>query len=228
LELHFNLVVIETFARLEAALAFLEMMNDGIPTVADKEHQYLKKLASEGGWEYGEYAVEEEILYQRFDSWIPTVAAYSAAVFLHSIVETQLDSFADHIAKRQGSRLRVKHIHGKGVERSAMFLERVLSIDVRTDPAWSHLQDLQELRNLIVHGGGKPGESDADRKKVGNLVRKYPQALELRKLDGFHEQIWISMKLCRDFAQSVDGFFERVFKASGLPNRHLQLDSESG
>ena len=41
------------------------------------------------------------------------------------------------------------------------------------------------------------------------------EALELRKADGFHEQIWMSMNLCRDFAQNFDGFIERVFKAFG-------------
>jgi hypothetical protein len=228
LKLHLNFVVIETFARLDAALAFLGMMNDAIPTMADKEHQYLEALASAGRWEYCEFDAERDALHQRFDSWIPTVAAYSAVVFLHSIIETQLEALAECVGNRQGSRFLVKDMHGSAVERSAIFLERVLSINVKKDPAWSCLKDLQTLRNIIVHRGGKPGESDDERKKVGELVSRYPPALELRKVDGFHEQVWMSMNLCRDFAQKGYGFFERVFKACGLPNRHLQLDSENG
>jgi len=222
---YLNPLVIETFARLRGALAFLETMNDGIPSVEEKEHRYVEQLAAEGGWEYGEYAVEIDVLSEKFQTWIPTFAAYSATILLHSIVETQLDAFAEHIGKKRGSKLRVKDMAGRGVQRSAIYLERVLSIDVKTDPAWSRLSDLQSLRNMIVHRGGKCGESSEDRKTADELVRKYPQALELRKADGFHEQIWMSMYLCRDFAQSIDGFFDRVFKASGLPNRHMQLDS---
>ena len=44
-----------------------------------------------------------------------------------------------------------------------------------------------------------------------------------RKAEGVGVQIWVSMNLCRDFAQNIEGFFERVFKASGLPNLHMQL-----
>lgn len=84
---------------------------------------------------------------------------------------------------------------------------------------------MQTLRNLIVHRGGKRGELPEHQKPVDELVRRYPTTLALQKADGFHEQIWMSMNLCRDFAQNIDGFFERVFKASGLPNRHGQLDS---
>jgi hypothetical protein len=223
--LHFNPLVIETFARLHGALAFLETMNDGIPTVEEKEHRYLEQLAAEGGWEYSEYAGERDVLNEKFHTWIPTFAAYSATILLHSIVETQLYAFAEHIGKKRGSKLRVKDMAGQGVKRSAIYLERVLSIDVKTDPEWSRLNDLQSLRNIIVHRGGKRGESSEQQKPVDELVRKYPQALGLRKADGFHEQIWMSMNLCRDFAQNIDGFFERVFKASGLPNRNMQLDS---
>jgi len=199
-------------------------MNDGIPAVEEKEHRYLEQLANEGDWEYGEYAVERDILNQKFHSWVPTFAAYSATVLLHSIVETQLDAFAEHIGKKQGSKLRVKHIAGNGVERSATFLDRVLSIEVKTDSAWSRVQDLQSLRNIIVHRGGKRGQSSEHQNEVDRLVKRYSQALEIRKIDGLHDQIWMSMNLCRDFALDVDGFFERLFKTAGLPNRHLQLD----
>ena len=46
---HLNPLVIETFARLDGALAFLETMNDGIPAVEEKEHRYLEQFAEKGG-----------------------------------------------------------------------------------------------------------------------------------------------------------------------------------
>jgi len=198
-------------------------MNDGIPTVEEKEHRYLEQLAAEGGWEYGEYASERDVLNDRFHTWIPTFAAYSATILLYSIVETQLDAFAEHMGKKLGSKLRVKDMAGRGVDRAASYLERALSIDVKTDSAWSCLKDLQSLRNIVVHRGGKRGESAEDQKSVDDLVKRHPQTLALQKADGFHEQIWVSMNLCRDFAQEIAGFFERVFKASGLPDRRMQL-----
>lgn len=91
--------MIETFARLHGIQAFLETMNDGIPTVEAKQHQYLEQLAVKGDWEPGEYFVEKEILNDKFRTWIPEMAAYSAIILLHSIVETQLHGFADHMAR---------------------------------------------------------------------------------------------------------------------------------
>jgi hypothetical protein len=151
-------------------------------------------------------------------------AAGRSPFILHSIVETQLDAFAEYMGQQRGAKLRVKDMAGKGIDRSVGYLKLVLSIDVKADPAWSRLKDLQSLRNIIVHRGGKRGESLEHQKTVDGLVKKYPQKLALRAADGFHEQIWMSMNLCRDLVRDVDGFFERVFRASGLPNRHIRLD----
>jgi hypothetical protein len=51
--------------------------------------------------------------------------------------------------------------------------------------------------------------------------------LRLEKADGFHQQIWVSMNLCQEFGQKLDEFIGRLFKASGLPNRHGQIDSQA-
>jgi len=220
----FNPVVIETFARLHGVQAFLETMNEGIPTVEEKAHRYLEQLAEKAGWEKGDYTVERSVLDAKFHLWVPTFASWSAAIILHSIVETQLDAFAEYMGQQRGAQLRAKDVAGKDIERSVRYLKLALSIDVKADRAWSRLKDLQSLRNIIVHRGGKRGESPEHQKTVDALVKKYPQNLELRTADGFHEQIWVSMNLCRDFVQDVDGFFERVFRASGLPSRHIRLD----
>ena len=220
-----NPLVIETFARLHAAMAFLGTLNEGIPIVEEREDSYLDQLAKQGGWEYEEYYSEKLVLNEKFHNWIPTLAAYSAITLLHSIVETQLHGFAEHIGDKRGVRLRVKDMAGKGVEQSALYLQRVLSVDVKADPSWCGLQDMGSLRNIIVHRGGKPGESGEQKRTVYQLIKKYPQAIEIRKAFGSQGQVWIGMSLCRDFAAQIDGFFERVFRATGLPNRHMMLDT---
>lgn len=217
-------LVIETFARLHGAIAFLDILNDAIPIVQARELTYLSQLAREGGWEPQEYAAEKLLLNHKFHNSIPTVAAYSAIILLYSIVETQLDGFAEHIGQKQASKLRVNDMAGHGIERSALYLKRVLSIDVKTDPAWSQLKDLQKVRNIIAHRGGKRGEERGQQNTVDDLLRRYPHVLEIRKRRVFQDEIWISMTLCRDFAKFIGGFFERIFKAAGLPNRHMELD----
>jgi len=143
-------------------------------------------------------------------------------------IPTRSTNHYHSVGKTSGSKLRVKDMAGKGIDRSALYLKRGLSIDVTTDLAWSRLRDLKSLRDIIVHRGGKSGESQEHQKTVDSLIGKYPEALELRNTDGFHEQIWMSMNLCRDLAQHISDFFERVFLASGLPNRHGILHSRTG
>jgi hypothetical protein len=65
--------------------------------------------------------------------------------------ETQLDAFAESMGTKLKSNLRLRDMAGKGVERAANYLTLVLSIPVKTDPAWSRLKDLHSLRNIIVH-----------------------------------------------------------------------------
>ena len=104
LKYHLNPVVIETFARLQGALAFVETLNDGLPTLEKKERHYLEHLASDEGWGDDDFAIENQILHKKFNTWIPTLAAYGATILLHSIVETQLDAFADYIGRKRGSK----------------------------------------------------------------------------------------------------------------------------
>jgi hypothetical protein len=138
--IHFNPLVIATFARLSGASAFLEAMNDGIPTV--KEHDYLQQLAAQGDWAPGEYFIEKDLLDDKFRTWVPTFAAYSVITLLYSIVETQLYGLAEHVANERGSKLRVKDMAGRGLGQSVLLLEKVLSFRVKTDPAWEYVHDL--------------------------------------------------------------------------------------
>ena len=189
------------------------------------ENEYLERLYVQEGWEYSDYAIEKIELDAKFRTWVPTFATYSVIILLHSVVETQLLGFAERLGKKRDAKLRVKQLAGRGLEQSALYLERVVSFPVTTDPAWPLLQDLQLLRNIIVHRGGNRGDSPDHQKSVEDLIRRHPQKLHLQKADGIHEQLWVSMNLVRAFARETEGFFERIFKAAGLPNRHLQMDS---
>jgi len=51
LQLHFKGLVIETFARLLGASAFLEALRDRIPAVEEKEHRYFEQLLAQGNLE---------------------------------------------------------------------------------------------------------------------------------------------------------------------------------
>jgi hypothetical protein len=215
----------DTFSRLDGYRAYLETINDGIPIVEETQHRKLEQLAIKDGWDPGEYFAEKRVLEQDFRIWIRTLAAYSAVVLLDSVLETQLHGLAEYIGETRGLKLRVKHMAGKGIERSALYLTLVASVPVKEEPPWSRLSDLQSLRDIIVHRGGKRGESKEHRETFTKLLTKYPHSLTLLETSELRDQvIGVGMDLCRDFARNIEEFFERVFKTAGLPNRHLELE----
>jgi hypothetical protein len=214
-----NFLVAETFERLFGVLALLEVLDQSIPEMEYRAQQALQELAEHEGWEYGEYEAERDVLDSKFRHWVPRLAAYSVIALLQAVVETALLRVAEYAGKARGSSFRVKDLGGKGVEQAAVYLQRLISLDVKADPAWNQLRDLQDLRNMIVHRGGKPGESLEHQKVMDRLLAAHPESLILpsdkRVVYG---EIWISTRLCKEFAKDIEGFLKRLFRAVGLPD----------
>lgn len=216
-----DFLVMETFARLYGALSLCNLLDKAIPEAELDETASLREIAEEEGWEYGEYRAEVDGLEAKFRHWLPRFSAYSVIILLYSVLETQLAAYAERVGHAKESVFQLKDIHGKGIEQARIFLLRASAIDIASDPLWGQLMDLHKLRNFIVHSGGKLSGSKRQNDEVDRLVRSYKGKLDFPEhgeLYGFGE-IWISMPLCRMFGQEVEGFFERLFKAGGLPDR---------
>lgn len=216
-----DFLVMETFARSYGTLSLCNLLDKTIPEAELDETASLRELAEGKGWDYGEYRAELESLEAKFRHWLPRLSAYSVIILLYSILETQLAAYAERVERTKKVAFRLKDIRGKGIEQSRLFLLRTSAMNIASDPSLARLTDLRKLRNLIVHGGGKLPKSKGKRQEVDELLRSYKGKLafpEKGELYGFGE-IWVSMPLCRMFAQEVEGFFERLFKAGGLPDR---------
>ena len=161
-KIRFDFLVMETFDRILGTTAFMETVDKAIPDAESQEREALKQLADEQHWDFGDYYVEQQILDEKFGHWVPTLAAYSLVIILHSTLETQLDGLAERVGQIRSSGFTLRDITGHGIGRAALYLERASSLDVKQDPAWQHLQNLQKLRNVIVHGGGKWRAGSAD------------------------------------------------------------------
>jgi hypothetical protein len=195
-------------------------MDKAIPEVERQERQALKEMAEEQKWDFGDFDVERQVLDEKFGRWIPTLAADSVVILLHSTVEAQLDSFAERVGRMRGSNFGLHDTAGHGIERAALYLKRVAALTVKEDPAWPHLQNLQKLRNVIAHRGGKWAGLDAERER---LLLAYPGKLRFPDGSVARREVWISMSLCRDFARQTEDFFKRIFKSAGLPDKGVQF-----
>ena len=219
-KIRIDFLVAETFERLFGTTAFMEAVDKAIPDVERQERRALKALAEAENWDFGDFDVERQILDEKFGHWIPTLAAYSLIILLNSAVETELNAFAERVGDMRGSNFRVHDINGRGIERAALYLKRVATLPIMEDPAWTHLHNLQKLRNVIVHSGGR---WTGPAKERDRLLAAYPGDLRFPDGNGTRREMWISMHLCRAFAQQTEEFFKRMFKMAGLPENGVQI-----
>jgi len=219
-------LALQTFQRLFGLTSLLELVDKAIPETEWHEREDLRQLAESEDWEFGDYDVETQVLDEKFRHWLPRFAAYSVVILLDSIVETQLLSFAERVGRNKNSKFQVKDIKGSGLERAALYLKRIApELDVDRDSAWEDVQNLRELRNVIVHRGGMRGHSPEHQKQVDRLLRAYPGGVSLPwSPDSVYGEIWISVAQCREFATKIAEFFKRVFKAAGLPEKGIQIE----
>ncbi len=213
-------LVLQTFGRLAAVSAFLDLLDQAIPVSEFADNEALKRKAEENDWDYSDFDVEEQILKERFRFWLPRFGAYSVLTLLYTVVETQLVVCAKVAADQKQSQFRPGDIKGSGIDAAALFMERVRAFDVRHDGAWQTICNLRDLRNLIVHRAGTKGESDEHKGTAQRLAQAYPGRIVFPESDwSWYGEVWISMSLCRELVRVVEGFIDRTFAALGLPPR---------
>ncbi len=220
---HFDTLVLVTFQRLSGIASFLDVIDKATPAIEFDEREAIKRLAEQEQWDFGDYQIETQVIDERFGHWVPRFAAYSVIILLHSVVETQLSAFAARVGRDRNSTFKVTDIHGKGIEQAAVFLVRVSAINIKKDPTWQYLKDLEELRNVIVHRGGRWPKSPEDQ-RTKQLLQAYKGKLLLpQSSDWLYEEMWISTHLCSHFVREIEGFFRRIFKSAGLPSENLEI-----
>ena len=215
--LRFNVLVGDTFARLEGLKALIEHAENSIPEMERLAQEALKSWAKSEGWDFEDYCVEHQILEDNYRHWVPQYTGYSSLVLLYSIVETQLLTCAAHVAEDKGSVLRARDINRSAVESSVRLIGALTPINAKQDIAWPHLKDLQALRNIIVHRAGTRGPDRKHQGKFDDLLRRHKKRIS--KIEDFWigDSLWIPMETCRFFTLEMEQFFKRLFKNLGLP-----------
>lgn len=224
MKLRFNFLALNTFQRLIGASAFVNLLDEAMPSIELRETEDLKQFAENEGWDYSDYQDECDVLSKKFRYWMPRFAAYSCAILLYSIVETQLQAYAEQVGRQHNSVFQVQDMRGCGVKQTTLYLNRVAGIDVAQDPSWKHIDNLRQLRNLIVHWGGRPSKSKEHQNLIERLSNAYPGYISMP--DDYwppHNQVWVSMRLCSQFATEIEAFFKRLFHAAGFSEKGAEF-----
>ncbi len=207
MKIRFNSLVTETPQRLYGLSALIELVYRATPDIEVQERDALKQLAEHENWDYGDYSVQDQFLDVKFKYWLPKLAEYSILILLSSIVETQLVAYARSVGLSEGSVFEPNDLRGSVLERTALYVKRVLGSELTKNARWKVLKDLQDLRDIVVHRAGKPG--DDKRSQVEQMCRSY-SGISLDEnpyaINGDRE-LGISIHACRYFAGEVEVFF---------------------
>lgn len=227
-KISFDPLVTETAQRLYGLSALIELIYRATPDVELQERDALKQLAERDGWEYGDYNVEDQFLDIKFREELPKLSAYSVIILLSSIVESQLLAYARRVGRQRNSAFDPNDLKGSVLERTTQYVKKISGSDLTMDQRWKTLDDLQHLRNIIVHRAGKP-DLDKDH-QVPRICKTYPgisladnpysisRNLELR----------VSIHSCRYFTGEVEEFFKALFKKDGLSLNALWPNIQGG
>lgn len=212
-------LVAETSQRLYGLNALIELIYRATPEVEFQEREALKKLAERESWEFPDYSTEDQFLDVKFREELPKVSAYAILILLSSVVETQLVAYARRLGREKISTFDVNDLKGSVLDRTALYAKRVSGLELTNNRYWKVLRDLQDLRDIIVHRAGKPGEDRS--KQVEQISKTYP-GISLGDnpyLISAEPEIRISIHSCRYFLGEIEQFFKSVFSDANLPVR---------
>jgi hypothetical protein len=211
-----NMFRMHTFSHFSGAREYLKAMVRAIPDAKARELADLRQFAESNGWDHDDYECERQELEGLFEYTMPDVLIRSFLIYLHSIVEVQLYSVADHLRKREQVDLRVTELAGSPIEKARVFFSKILKIQIGDNFCWAHLRDLAEFRHVIVHRGARIGADQDYRRKLQQRAERYPGVTASRGWDQEDSELICSVDACLWFVDMAEKFFDHLFAQSGL------------
>lgn len=84
----------------------------------------------------------------------PEIHRTALVVATYIFLENQLNGLCQTLQESIATRLKLRDINGKGVERAFLFLSKVVGFDLGRISSKSFVSNVNKLRNRIVHAGG--------------------------------------------------------------------------
>lgn len=228
MKINWDTTVVNTNLRISVAHAFLEAVEKGLPLAEEHQLKALKEKASIEGWDLDEYSSESQTIGHYFGFEIPRMFGYTYIALLHSIVETRLIALARYLRQKNNFDLKFNDLRGSPIDCVKKYLSKIAKIEVGNEPGWQILQDLQKLRNIIIHHGGSVGIEKKQKAEIQLLIDKYHDHLSVHVSKHFDEdggELFISVDLCLMFVNKIEKFFQNIFKIAGLKSFEVDINN---
>lgn len=131
----------------------------------------------------------------------------SCFVSLYTYLETSLMHRCQWQRQRIGITIDLKDMAKSGLERSMLYLEKVVRIKFSrgTSREWSDIQNYRQLRNCIVHNQGVLDENVEHREKLARYLRnKSTISLDI------NNEILLSREFCEETIETIERFLFAV------------------
>ena len=100
--LTFEPIEIMTGARLDAVEHLMDLMEHAIPEDGERRRAALWKRARDHHLDAVEFSIEESILEDEVESWLPRFGAYAVVILLYTILEVHLFECAKRVREHRG------------------------------------------------------------------------------------------------------------------------------
>jgi hypothetical protein len=216
-EFDFDPEIIATLGWISSVRAYLEEIETIMPSAKHRAINQLSETTNREKWDTATFELETAILESNFDDHFPKLLRYSIVTLLHTVVETQMIRLANYLRRKRGFSLQVNYFRGTVIERTKLYLNKVVNLNVVDDSAWKKLRDLNDLRDIIVHRGGLQGSDKDQQKVVRRLIKEYNGGLSLvGPAESPDSEIEVSLDFCRCFLNTIEQFFRRLFQKAGM------------
>jgi hypothetical protein len=152
-----------------------------------------------------EQAHEEFLRFQR----------YAFLMLSFMVFEARAKEFCKIVGSDKHLPLGLKDFDGKLVQKLKLFLCRYSNVLDNEWQLWEDLQNLQIVRNQIVHQNGICPKDEVER-KFKPLERKVTGLQIEQGSEGF--QIQLSLNCCRCIVSTIKKFFEEASRKAGFSN----------
>jgi hypothetical protein len=196
--------------------AYLGKMEIQLDEMQIKEKEEIKKYLDtidDDEERYAEHQLAEEAFSYNYEIMFPRSLRYSYIILLFLNLESILSKFCSAVREKNNTDLTANLLKGDIVDRSKVYLKRIIKIDGIDDNKWINIEDLSKVRNCIVHTAGRIDLSNnKDRLKQ---IASQNIGLSIGDSDLNEGYIVLNSEYCKTMTKQVRELVDELFDKAG-------------
>jgi hypothetical protein len=206
----------ESQERLSSLANYLAIMDMQVARIESEQFEQLNKdleTISDSWSVPDQYSFSQwrENEYHQFKSTFSESFHYSFVVLVWLVIEDELKRVCLEIQRRK-ELIPQKWEGNSIIKQCKEILKKVAGVPIENITLWSDIDNLQNVRNCIVHTSGFVNES-RDKKHLIKLVEAKNPSLQIDNYDG---RLRIETEYCQQAVQITGKFLEEIFDRVGF------------